>query len=212
MKKFILIILLIVFTGLGGFCVISSIAGLFIQPIEYERDIFSAGEGERINVSTEYLTPCVYEVEHKIFFIPSVHEYYYAFMSGAENKAYLVRMSRSFGEDLSGTGFRHVSSLELGVTGKVKNLKSTAELQELISWFEQEEIPFYSNCYLDTIYQVNYLWRLVVGIGFLIFSSVFVMPLKNIKSTALSHKIYCYAAIVVGIASMIGGVLLFQLG
>lgn len=212
MKKFILIILLIVFAGLGGFCVISSIAGLFIQPIEYERDIFSAGEGERINVSTEYLTQCIYEVEHKIFFIPSVHEYYYAFMSGAENKAYLVRMSRSFGEDLSGTGFRHVSSLELGVTGKVKNLKSTAELQELISWFEQEEIPFYSNCYLDTIYQVNYLWRLVVGIGFLIFSGVFVIPLKNIKSTALLHKIYRKAAVAVGIASVIGGVLLLQLG
>ncbi len=210
MKK-ILIVPLFVLAAFGLYCVISSIAVLFFQPINH-KSIFLASEGERINVSTEYLTPCVYEVEHRILFIPSVNEYYYAFMDNTESKAYLVRLSKEFGEDLSGNGFRHVSSLELGVTGKVKKLKNTAELQEVISQFEQEGIPLYSEYYLDTIYQINYLWRIAVGVGLLLFSSAFAVPLKNRDSITLSHKVYCCIVTVIGIAAIIVAIFLLQLG
>lgn len=219
MKKKISIILLIIFAGSGLFCVISTIIALvpmlfpvLFQTIDYDSNFFLASKGERINVTTYLLTPCAYEVKHSIYCIPSVHEYYYAFM-GEENKAYLARLDKSFGiknfgENFSGTGFRDVSALALGVTGEVKKLKKTAELQEVISDFSEAGISLDGEYYLDTIYQVNYLWRFAVGVGLLIFSSTFVTALKRGEYFILAHKCRC----IIGIASTLGAILLLQLG
>ncbi|MCM1299363.1 MAG: hypothetical protein NC203_01040 [Firmicutes bacterium] len=223
MRKVILIILLIVFAGFGFFCIISSVAGLFFQPIDYMPDIFSAAEGERVNVSARYFTTCVYEVKHRIGIIPSVHEYYYAFMNERENKAYLVRLNKDFeesgeadieeiGEKLNDIGFKHASALEVGVTGRVKGLNDTAELQEVISKFEQNGVTLYSEYYLDTIYQINYLWRFAVGAGLLLFSSEFSVFLRHKEGIAAPQKVYCIVVNVIGMASIIGAILLLQLG
>lgn len=223
MKKIILIISLIVLACSGIFCIVSSIAGLFFQPIGYMPDIFSAVEGERINVSARYFTSCVYEVNHRIGIVPSVHEYYYAFMNERENKAYLVRLSKDFeesgeadieeiGEKLNDIGFKHASALEVWVTGRVKRLKDTEELQEVISKFEQNGITLYSEYYLDTIYQINYLWRFAVGVGLLLFSSEFIIFLRSGEVIAVSQKKYCIIVSVIGMAAIIGAILLLQLG
>ncbi len=203
------IVSLCVFAAAGLFCVISALVGL-LQPRTDAPDIFSAGEGERVYVSTEYITPCVYEVKHSVKLIPTGHEYYYAFM-GEDNKAYLVRLGKSFGEGLNGEGFRHVSGLCLAVTGKVKRLEQTSELREAAERFSAAGTELNAGYYLDTLYQVNYLIRLAVGCGYLLFSSAFAVFLTNKNGFNIKHKIYCNGVTVIGIISMLASVYLLSI-
>lgn len=202
------IVSLAVFAAAGLFCVISAVIGLF-QP-KRSVDFFSADKGERVYVETEYVTPCAYEVKHTVSFIPAGHEYYYAFMS-ADGRAYLARLGRSFGEGLDGEGFRHVSGLCLAVTGKVKRLGDAPELGEAVSRFSAEGIELDGEFYLDTVYQTNYLLRIAVGIGLLLFSSAFAVFLANKGGFNIGHKIYCNTVVIIGIVSMLGGVYLLNM-
>lgn len=199
---------LAVFAGAGLFCVISALIGLF-QP-RSNVDFFSADKGERIYVETEYITPCVYEVKHSVSFIPAGREYYYAFKS-ADGRAYLARLGGSFGEGLEGEGFRHVSGLCLAVTGKVKRLADAPGLGEVVSRFSAEGIELDGEFYLDTIYQTNYLLRIAVGIGLLLFSSAFAVFLANKGGFNIGHKIYCNIVTIIGIVSMLGGAYLLNM-
>lgn len=202
------IVSLTVFAAAGLFCAISAVIGL-LQP-KRAADFFSADKGERIYVETEYITPCVYEVKHSVSFIPAGHEYYYAFKS-SDGRAYLARLGGSFGEGLDGEGFRHTSGLCLAVAGKVKRLGDAAELGEVISRFSEDGIELDGEFYLDTIYQTNYLLRIAVGIGLLLFSSAFAVFLANKGGFKIGHKIYCNAVTIVGIASMLGGAYLLNM-
>ena len=199
---------MIVFAA-GLFCVISSATGL-LQP-KRECGFFSADIGERVTVETEYLTPCVYEIEHKVNFIPAGREYYYAFMS-SDGRAYLARLNGSFGDGLDGEGFRHVSQLCLCVTGKVKRLKASAELGAVVRQCAEEGVELDGEYYLDTIYQVNYLWRIAIGIGFLIFSGALFVNFRTIGTVTAATKFFFGFAVIAGILSMLGGVYLLNMG
>lgn len=199
---------LAVFAAAGLFCVISAVIGLF-QP-KRTVDFFSADKGERIYVETEHITPCVYEIKHSVSFIPAGYEYYYAFM-GEDGRAYLARLGKSFGVGLEGDGFRHTSGLCLAVTGKVKRLADAPGLGEVVSRFSAEGIELDGEFYLDTIYQTNYLLRIAVGIGLLLFSSAFAVFLTNKGGFNVWHKIYCNTVTIIGIISMLGGIYLLNM-
>ncbi len=144
-------------------------------------------------------------------FIPAVHEYYYAFMS-SDGRAYLARLNGSFGDGLDGEGFRHVSRLCLCVTGKVKRLKATPELSAAVRQLAETGIELDGEYYLDTIYQVNYLWRIAVGVGFLIFSCALFVNFRTIGTVTAATKFFFGFAVIAGILSMLGGVYLLNMG
>lgn len=207
-KKTAVIFSIVVFGAAGLFCVISALMGLF-KPIRH-CDFFEAQKGERINLETEYLTPCFYEVKHSVNLIPAGHEYYYAFMS-SDGRAYPVRCEKSFNDGLEDAdGFRHVSLLVLGMTGMVKRMKSSPELLEQAEQFASAGVTLETEYYLDTIYQVNYLWRLAVGIGFLLFAGAFVSFILN--GFTVRSKIFSTISVLAGIAAMIGGIYLMNMG
>lgn len=206
-KTAALIISIAVFAGAGLFCIVSAAVGL-LQP-RTEGSFFSASRGERLTVETEYRTSCIYEVDHKVGFIPAGSEYYYAFIGG-DSKAYLVRLNKSFGDDLP-EGIQHVSSLVLGVTGKVKRLKDTPELRQTAAQLDASGITLSTDLYLDAVYQVNYLWRIAVGAGLLVFTGVMFVNFRKLSSITKRTKIFCNIGTVVGIISMLGGIYLLNM-